>query len=37
VLASYLPAFHLAGAACVLAALLVLGARSAPKTQPAAT
>jgi MFS family permease len=36
VLASYLPAFYLAGVACLLAALLVLGAGPARKAQPAA-
>jgi hypothetical protein len=36
VLASYLPAFYLAGAACLPAALLVLGAGPVRKTQPAA-
>jgi predicted MFS family arabinose efflux permease len=36
VLASYLPAFYLAGVACLLAALLVLGAGLARKAQPAA-
>jgi hypothetical protein len=34
--ASYLPAFYLAGVACLLAALLVLGARPARKAQPSA-
>jgi hypothetical protein len=36
VLASYLPAFYLAGVTCLLAALLVLGAGPARKAQPAA-
>ena len=30
-LASYLPAFYLAGAACLLAAVLALGARARPR------
>jgi predicted MFS family arabinose efflux permease len=34
--ASYLPALYLAGVACLLAALLVLGARPARKAQPSA-
>ena len=35
-LASYLPAFYLAGAACLLAALLVLAARARPRPIPSA-
>ncbi|MCR0981301.1 MFS transporter [Roseomonas populi] len=36
VLASYLPAFYVAGAACLIASLLVLGARPRPQARPAA-
>ena len=35
-LASYLPAFYLAGAACLLAAVLALGARARPRPAPVA-
>nr|WP_043829929.1 MFS transporter [Roseomonas aerilata] len=34
--ATYLPAFYIAGAACLVAALLVLGARPRPAVKPAA-
>jgi predicted MFS family arabinose efflux permease len=35
-LASYLPAFYLAGASCLLAAVLALGARARPRPAPVA-